>query len=560
MWTRRARPTPGRFFHVYRWRLLTKIVVGVTAIMMIVLIVLFPTALERRKMELEEYVSRVFEVVWRSADVPQAKVEKTDDPQAKLKDAKDANDQVERIGRRLERAMTAVSAKGPFESSGVEAMNPRVDMYLRDQLAYSTAEPVSPGVAAPEWILGDVPSDRGIENPSEDARALRFERAFGAKLGDAKLVAVLSFPRKRIDDAAWNHTVRLFFVGVGIVACMDIAIVLYLYMAVLLPLRRITAANEALARGKLAGSHIPVREIPLDEIGNIMATHNLMLTGLEDVLSRLRHAKQDAEESRGMLHQNYLVLEEIKEDLEDKNRRLRELDRMKSEFLANMTHELRTPLTSIIGFTDLTLRTPGTSLSDPSRQNLQRVKESAGILLQMINDLLDLSKIESGKMTLVVEPVDIGELAQEIADVVDPLAKQKGLALSARVEGNPAATRIATDRLKVRQIVLNLLGNAIKFTEAGAVEVIVRPVDDAVEIAVRDTGIGIAPEDVPKIFEAFRQLDGSSTRKHGGTGLGLSIVKKLASLLGGEVTLDSAPGKGSTFRVRLPSRSDTTAV
>jgi signal transduction histidine kinase len=296
--------------------------------------------------------------------------------------------------------------------------------------------------------------------------------------------------------------------------------------------------------------------MPADELGNIMATHNLMLARLEEMLSHLRTAKEDAESSRGKLHENYLVLEAIKEDLEDKNRRLRELDRVKSEFLANMSHELRTPLTSIIGFTDLTLRSAGSSLPPAARSNLELVKENAAILLGMINDLLDLSKIESGKLTVFVERFDLVALAREAVASVEPLARQKGLALSTRVEGNGHPLQIETDRLKVRQILLNLLGNALKFTDRGRVEVVVRaaaPAEfDGVEVLVRDTGVGIAPADIPRIFEQFRQLDGSPTRRHGGTGLGLSIVKKLADLLGGNTLVASEPGKGSTFTVRLP--------
>jgi signal transduction histidine kinase len=540
---RRGLRSSARFLHVYRWRLLTKIVVGVTAIMLIVLVALWPTLLERRKLELEEYVSSVREVVWRSILQIVDSVEDSEKCAAAVRSF-------------LGESVAAASRTGPFESSGFSLEGLRADVWVAEHFVVSTDPSASSALPLPAWVpAGPLPLG-GLENPDPEQRGRLDERAFGAKTRAGDTLVVLSLPRDRIDGAAWSYSLRLVVAGVGIVACMDLAIILYLWAAVLMPLRRINAANEALASGKLSSSHIPVREIPLDEIGNIMATHNLMLTGLEDVLSRLRHAKQDAEHSRGMLHQNYLVLEEIKEDLEDKNRRLQDLDRMKSEFLANMTHELRTPLTSIIGFTDLTLRTPSATLPDPARQNLELVKESAGILLQMINDLLDLSKIESGKTTLFLEPVDVGAVAREAAAVVDPLARQKKLALVSRIDGDGEALCITTDRLKVRQIVLNLLGNAVKFTDEGSVELSVRRNAGVVEVAVRDTGIGMAPEDVPKIFEAFRQLDGSSTRRHGGTGLGLSIVKRLVALLEGDVAVETAPGQGSTFTVSLPARRD----
>lgn len=224
----------------------------------------------------------------------------------------------------------------------------------------------------------------------------------------------------------------------------------------------------------------------------------------------------------------------------------------KSTFLANMSHELRTPLNAIIGFTRLVKRRSGDALPQKQADNLDKVLDSADHLLDLINDVLDLSKIEAGRIDVQLTSFNIGSLVEACLETVQPLVRSPQLKLKMKVEsGLPP---VYTDQEKVRQILINLLGNAIKFTKKGSVTVTVKRQKEQLNLAVADTGIGIPKEDLERIFEEFQQADTSSTRKFGGTGLGLSISRHLAHLLNGEITVESNEGKGSTFTVILPLR------
>ena len=228
---------------------------------------------------------------------------------------------------------------------------------------------------------------------------------------------------------------------------------------------------------------------------------------------------------------------------------LQEMNRLKSEFLANTSHELRTPLNAIIGYGELLTDGIYGAMAKEQLDPLAGIDESARTLLALINNILDLSKVESGKMQLVVEDVDVVEVVRTVLAEVAPLAKDKPYRVEL-IAGGPLPLR--TDGAKLQQIVTNLVSNAIKFTAEGSVTVEVRGDAGGGIIAVKDTGIGIRPEDQRIIFEEFRQLDGSATRTYGGTGLGLAIARRLAQLLGGDVSVQSAPGAGSTFTLRLP--------
>jgi signal transduction histidine kinase len=249
-------------------------------------------------------------------------------------------------------------------------------------------------------------------------------------------------------------------------------------------------------------------------------------------------------------------LETINREIALKNLELAEASRMKSAFIANMSHELRTPLNAIIGFTGaLLMKLPGPLTGEQERQ-LTTIRSSARHLLSLINDILDVAKIEAGKVTLSLESVQLQSLMTEVADTLRPLAAGKGLMLE--VELAPEPITMDTDRRALTQILINLANNAIKFTEKGQVRLSLkqRREEDAVitEFSVADSGQGIREEDQAKLFHAFSQLDSTSTRHAEGAGLGLYLSRNLANLLGGSLFFSSDFGKGSTFTLALKTK------
>ncbi len=249
------------------------------------------------------------------------------------------------------------------------------------------------------------------------------------------------------------------------------------------------------------------------------------------------------------LHTANAELTNANAQLEKANDAIQLADRRKSEFLANMSHELRTPMNAIIGFTRIVLRRAGDGLEKRQRDNLTKVESSAEHLLGLINDLLDLSKIEAGRMEVSAESFDLRSVVEACCDSVGPLVRS-GVALRTEIE--EGVSTIHSDEGKVRQIVINLLSNALKFTDKGEVVVRVSTRGDELSIAVSDTGIGIHEDEVNAIFEEFHQV-GAAEREDRGTGLGLAITKRYAQLLGGSIHADSRLGEGSTFTVRLPA-------
>jgi len=261
-------------------------------------------------------------------------------------------------------------------------------------------------------------------------------------------------------------------------------------------------------------------------------------------------AKQHAETLEAKVGERTRELEAANQELQQANLKIREADRLKSEFLANMSHELRTPMNAIIGFTRLVRRKSADVLPTKQRENLEKVEISANQLLGLINDILDLSKIEAGKMILSTSPFDLASLVGACFATVEPMVKTDRVRLVKEVPGN--LPEVLSDQDKLKQIIINLLSNALKFTEEGEVKLSAVLEDSLLKIAVFDTGIGIPSHALQYIFDEFRQVDGSSTRRYGGTGLGLSITKKLAHLLGGTIDVSSVEGEGSTFTVTIP--------
>jgi len=238
-------------------------------------------------------------------------------------------------------------------------------------------------------------------------------------------------------------------------------------------------------------------------------------------------------------------------ELRDNNFQLERANRLKSEFLANVSHELRTPMNAIIGYSKLMLDGLDGELNEQQETDLQRVTTAADNLLGLINGLLDLSKIEAGRMEITVEELALGPLAEEVIQLVRPQADAKGITLSCSVEADAPA--VLADRARIRQVLVNLMSNAVKFTDAGGVRIAASSADGWVTLSVTDSGIGISREAQAYIFDEFRQADASTTRKYGGTGLGLAISKRLVALHGGRIWVESNPTGGSTFSFTLPA-------
>jgi len=242
---------------------------------------------------------------------------------------------------------------------------------------------------------------------------------------------------------------------------------------------------------------------------------------------------------------------------QDKSRQLELASERKSQFLASMSHELRTPLNAIIGLTEMMVANAARFGTEKALEPLRRVNAAGTHLLNLINEILDLSKIEAGKLELNLEPVNLPRLIDEVIGTAGQLADKNKNRLI--VEAQQDIGALTADPMRLKQILLNLFSNACKFTKEGEVALRVRKVADGrdwIELAVADSGIGMTAEQQAKLFQDFTQADSLTARRYGGTGLGLAISRKLARMMGGDVTVASEPGKGSIFTVRLPSSTE----
>lgn len=375
---------------------------------------------------------------------------------------------------------------------------------------------------------------------------------------DGQLVGVISVILPPGQTSATLLFNRIFIVTAGLMASIIAVIAFYLITQrfILQPVRSLREAAD----------HVVVEEeeakSPSDETlswQEAMASMNKIRTGDEferlaaafhEMLARLKLAHDRLRESNRALD---LQLGE----LEAKNLALFESNRLKSEFLANVSHELRTPLNAIIGFAELLRDQTADQASDKAIRYADNILSSGRGLLNIINDLLDLAKIEAGRLEVNWQPCSLREIAEALLNFTRPLAEQKHLALHLHLDD--ALGLIESDPSKLQQVLFNLLSNAIKFTpEKGRIDVHAHLFEDNyVQISVADTGPGIAEEDREKIFEKFRQIDGSVTRAHSGTGLGLAIVKELVDALGGAITIGGAVGQGAIFLLTLPLRPQT---
>lgn len=315
--------------------------------------------------------------------------------------------------------------------------------------------------------------------------------------------------------------------------------------------------EEANVRMEEQQQKLEINNVELEEQQQQLEVIN---ANMEEQQQQLEEANANMEEQQQQLHlseQNLKVqnnsLEETKKELEVKANELQLSSKYKSEFLANMSHELRTPLNSIILLSQLLEKNKNLNLSDDDVKKANVIFSSGNELLRLINDILDLSKIESGKMELVVDKFDSGEFLDTINNLFEHSAQDKGLELKIIDEYKGT---IHSDRDRLSQLIRNLTSNSLKFTKDGSITVRIansKDIDKPIEISVADTGIGIPKEQQDNIFKAFIQADGSTSRKYGGTGLGLSISKEITRLLRGEISLESEESKGSVFRIKIPN-------
>jgi len=367
------------------------------------------------------------------------------------------------------------------------------------------------------------------------------------KLTEGDLMAVVKLV---MPDAATRSAInrnRALLLATAIVTVFLAMLVAYAIVryVIVKPLEHLRDVSDEVRRGNIeARADIHTA----DEFEELGVAFNRMLRGLLDTQDELRMANG--------------ALDEKVDELAQANLHLYETNRLKGDFLATMSHELRTPLNSIIGFSDVLGSIE--SLDVKQRRYVENIRTSGRMLLEMINDILDLAKIEAGKMEVRPAPFRLEAAISAQCDMVRPLAEKRNIQLTHEVA--PGLEEVEQDQAKTQQILANLLSNAIKFTpEGGRVEVVARPAETVPGeipeflIDVIDTGVGIAPDDQQAIFEKFRQgdvfrRDDAMTREFSGTGLGLSIVRELCRLLGGDVSLESQLGRGSRFTVQLPVR------
>lgn len=289
----------------------------------------------------------------------------------------------------------------------------------------------------------------------------------------------------------------------------------------------------------------------------------LLIIGGNSFIDKIGEASVNNEEMQKIINMKDIEFRkkiQVLEQLRQKNIESQESSRIKSELLANMSHELRTPMNSIIGFTSRVIKKCEDELPERQLNNLKRVMRNSYHLLSLINTILDVSKLEAGRMEVYAEEFDVASLFEEVTDMGQSLLQGKTVKLCYEVDGT---LRIKTDKTKLKQILVNLMSNAIKFTEEGEVRLIAKECEniyisddkerkEGIEFRVCDTGVGLKKEDIKYVFDDYKQIDGSLTRKTGGTGLGLALVKRFSTLLGGGVSVESEYGKGTTFLVKLP--------
>jgi two-component system sensor histidine kinase BarA len=359
------------------------------------------------------------------------------------------------------------------------------------------------------------------------------------------LIGLVTLEMKSQVDTSQLLLNRIFLLTAGLLAGTLAILVFYLITnkLILQPVRVLRETAEKVSKGDLnVRSHI----FTGDEFQHLSETFNVMLANLKESEDQLRAINKSLDLKMGQLAESNVALYES--------------NRLKSEFLANVSHELRTPLNSILGFAELLRDTGGDKADARSTRYLQNILNSGRNLLELINDLLDLAKIEAGRMEVRSAPLPLNDLFEGLTGILKPLSEKKSLTILTAIAGDVPI--LQTDAAKLQQVLYNFLSNAIKFSPVGGqIDLTAERVEDGrVRISVTDRGPGIDLDKQQMIFEKFRQIDGSVTREHGGTGLGLAISKELIGLMGGVIGVRSTPGDGATFWIVLPVRIEAGAL
>jgi two-component system sensor histidine kinase BarA len=381
-----------------------------------------------------------------------------------------------------------------------------------------------------------------LVTPNAAPAAAGDERPFSE---DPRLIARITLPYQNVAQAINRARAILATVAILTVSLCVLAIWMVVRYIIAKPIQHLRETSDQIAKGKL---DVRANLSTGDEFEALAASFNKMVRNILEAQEKLLATNE--------------MLDRRADEQAQLNMKLMEMNQIKSEFLANMSHELRTPLNSIIGFSEVL--ESADALNQRQRRYASNIRKSGRLLLELINDILDLAKLEAGKMEVKASDFSIGSVLQLLTDLLRPLAEEKRIELA--IELPPNLPPLYQDQVKVQQILTNLLSNAIKFTpEGGRIHVAARRLLNGktgqfdAELVIADTGVGIAPEDQEIIFEKFRQGPSATggnnlTRQHSGTGLGLSIVRELCHLLRGEIRLESEVGKGSVFTVTLPWR------
>ncbi len=396
--------------------------------------------------------------------------------------------------------------------------------------------------------------------------AMSLIRMEGNKTFTDSVTALRKLIKEEKDTAHKAYQESDFFADVIIAVTLSFTVIAIvtaagLWMAltrsIVRPILSIEESAKRIGQGDLK-QRVPV--MTEDEIGNLAVEFNNMAESLQNYYSTLEKKVEERTEELRLANEDLFT---NKQELEIANIELQEANRMKTQFLANVSHELRTPLNSIIGFSELLQEKAFGDLNDRQMQYVEYVHSSGGHLLQLINNILDLSKIEAGRMDLQPEEFSIMEVLGEILGIIRAMAHEKNISIESKTV--PASPKLRADKAKFKHIMINLLSNAVKFNvEGGKImvdwETTEEPSGMKMErfliFRVKDTGIGIKEEDKPKLFKEFEQIDSSITREYGGTGLGLVLTKRLVELHNGQIWVESEPDRGTTFFVKLPQGTE----